>query len=54
MEIVLPQGLPGIVDTSKLMIISDNTFPKEYVESLENLKEAIVQRNNFEKGSEVY
>jgi hypothetical protein len=54
MEIVLPQGMPSIVDTSKLMIISDNTYPKEYVESLENLNEAVVQRTNVEKGSDIY
>jgi hypothetical protein len=54
MEIILPQGLPGIVDISKIINITDHTFPKEYVESLDNLKEAVVHRNNYEKGSDIY
>ena len=53
-EIVLPQGLPSIVDTSKLMIITENTFSKELVESFENLKYTVVERKDFERGSDIY
>jgi hypothetical protein len=32
MEIILPQGLPGTIDTSKTMIISNRVLPPEFVE----------------------
>jgi hypothetical protein len=39
MEIVLPQGMPSRIDSSKLMILTDHVFSKEYVE---NLNESVV------------
>jgi hypothetical protein len=46
MEIVLPQGLPSRIDSSKLIIITDHVFSKEYIE---NLNEGLVLDNRPEK-----
>jgi hypothetical protein len=36
MEIILPQGLPGTIDTSKTMIITNRILPPEFVENYDD------------------